>query len=71
MDNTQTYNGVLFGRANVADTEFRNCAVSGKIGTSLENLVTLTADNYMLYVGENYKGANTYITVENILFATE
>ena len=66
----QTYNGVLFGYCNQKNATFSNCRVSGVFGTSQEDKVTLTADNYFQYVGEN-KAGNTTITTSTITFATE
>ena len=64
----QTYNGVLFGYCNQANAKFSDCRVSGVFGTSQEDKVTLTADNYFQYVGEN-KAGNTTITTTTITFA--
>ena len=66
----QTYNGVLFGYCNQKNATFSNCRVSGVFGTSQEDKVTLTAENYFQYVGEN-KAGNTTITTSTITFATE
>ncbi|MBO4446796.1 MAG: hypothetical protein J5764_01575 [Bacteroidales bacterium] len=65
----QTYNGVLFGYCNHA-ASFSDCYVSGKIGTSLDNLVTLTAGNYFQFVGQATANAIN-VTTDNITFATE
>lgn len=65
LSGEQTYNGVLFGYCNNA-ASFTECSVNGKIGTSAENLVTLTAENYFQYVGQ--RGANAKITQTNIIF---
>ena len=56
-----------FGRSHCSGEVFSNCAVNGKIGTSLSNLVTLTAENYFQYVGQ--KESNTNINTDNIKFA--
>ena len=69
LSGNQTYNGVLFGYCNF-DATFSNCSVSGKIGTSLDNLVTLTADNYFPFVGQ-YTTNATSVTSDNITFYTE
>lgn len=66
LSGNQTYNGVLFGYCNNAAT-FSNCSVSGKIGTSLDNLVTLTAENYFPFVGQ-YTANATSVTAANITF---
>ena len=66
LSGNQTYNGVLFGYCNYAAT-FSNCSVSGKIGTSLDNLVTLTAENYFPFVGQ-YTANATSVTADNITF---
>ena len=66
INGNQTYNGVLFGYCDKAAT-FSNCSVSGKFGTSLENLVTLTADNYFQFVGQ-YTSKATSVTADNITF---
>ena len=66
LSGNQTYNGVLFGYCNNAAT-FNNCSVSGKIGTSLDNLVTLTAENYFPFVGQ-YTANATSVTAANITF---
>ena len=67
IDGAQTYNGVFYGHCTSTNGVFSGCSVSGKIGTSLDNLVTLTAENYFQYVGQ--KESNTSITPENIRFA--
>ncbi len=69
VSGNQTYNGVLFGYCNFAAT-FTNCSVSGKIGTSADNLVTLTSENYFPYVGQATAKA-TNATAANITFYAE
>lgn len=68
ISGNQTYNGVLFGYCNQANAQFSNCRVSGVFGTSQDNKVTLTADNYFQFVGEN-KANNTTINTTSITFA--
>ena len=63
----QTYNGMLYGNCNSSTAVFSNCSVSGRIGPSLDNLETLTAENYFLYVGQ--ESSNATVTKENITFA--
>ena len=67
LDGDQTYNGMLYGHCTSSGEVFSGCAVNGKIGTSLSNLVTLTAENYFQYVGQ--KESNTNINTDNIKFA--
>lgn len=69
LSGSQTYNGALFGYCNKAAT-FRSCSVSGKMGTSLDDLVTLTADNYFSFVGQ-YTNVATAVTTTNITFYAE
>ena len=62
-----TYAGALYGQCNKLAT-FSDCSVSGKVGKTTDNLLTLTAENYFPYVGQaNTK--NTTITTANIKFA--
>ncbi|MBO4670667.1 MAG: DUF4886 domain-containing protein [Bacteroidales bacterium] len=63
-DGAQTYNGVLYGYFSKTPT-LSNCSVSGKIGTSDADLVTLTAENYLQYVGQ----ANSVVTTDSVKFA--
>ena len=70
-EGNQTYNGVLFGYCNQAKAVFSNCRVSGVFGSSQDNKVTLTADNYFPFVGQIGDNGNATITPENITFAAE
>lgn len=63
------YNGVLYGRCQVA-ARFSDCSVSGMIGSSASDLVTLTASNYFQYVGEA-NASNSTISTTNITFYGE
>ena len=67
LSGTQTYNGVLFGYCNYAAT-FSGCRVSGEIGTSADNKVPLTAENYFQFTGEATIKCTSYTTA-NITFA--
>ena len=69
-DGNQTYNGVLFGYCNKTGATFSNCRVSGVFGTDWVHSVTLTAENYFQYVGEN-KANNATINNTTITFAAE
>ncbi|MBP5483075.1 MAG: phosphodiester glycosidase family protein [Bacteroidales bacterium] len=66
INGNQTYNGVLFGYCNY-DASFSGCRVSGVIGTSALNTVTLTSENYFQFVGQATATA-TQCTSENIAF---
>ena len=66
-DGNQTYAGVLYGRCQKA-AKFSGCSVSGAIGRYDGTVVTLTAQNYFQYVGEQY-AANTTLNTTNITFA--
>ena len=66
-----TYAGALYGSVASGaqgDAVFSGCSVSGKVGSSLDNLLTLTAENYFPYVGQ--ANANcTSLNQTNITFA--
>ena len=66
---TQTYNGVLFGYCN-KNASFSGCQVSGYFGTSSDNKVALTSENYFQFVGQATSVA-TQCTTANITFASE
>ena len=69
QNNTSNYNGVLFGLCNV-NASFSGCRVSGVIGTSDSNKVTLSSANYFNYVG--VIGSNcTSCDNSKITFASE
>ena len=66
-----TYAGALYGSiasAAQSDAEFSGCAVSGKVGKTEANALTLTAENYFAYVGAANANCAT-ATSENITFA--
>lgn len=65
--NKVTYAGVLYGQCNKAAV-FSGCSVSGKVGKTVDALLTLTAENYFPFVGQANAG-NTTISTENIKFA--
>lgn|GEM_PF-1823542 len=61
----------LFGYCNNAAT-FSGCSVSGKVGNSVDNLLTLSADNYFPFVGQAGTNADlTQISTTNIAFSSE
>lgn len=64
----QTYNGVLFGSCNCAAT-FSGCRVSGVFGTSADDKVTLTAENYFPFVGQRGTNCGASCNTTNITFA--
>ena len=64
----QTYNGVLFGYCNCAAT-FSGCRVSGVFGTSADDKVTLTAENYFPFVGQRGTNCGASCNTTNITFA--
>lgn len=66
-NNKVTYAGVLYGQCNKLAV-FSGCSVSGKVGKSVDNLLTLTAENYFPFVGQA-NANNTTISTENIKFA--
>ena len=66
-ENKVTYAGAFYGQCNKTAT-FSECTVSGKVGKTTDNLLTLTAENYFPFVGQAY-ASNTTITKENIKFA--
>ena len=66
-DNKATYAGALFGYCNNAAT-FSGCSVSGKVGTGLDNLLTLTTDNYFPFAGQATANCPS-ATATNITFA--
>ncbi|MBR6002573.1 MAG: DUF4886 domain-containing protein [Bacteroidales bacterium] len=69
--NSVTYAGALFGYCNNT-AKFSNCSVSGKVGNSVDNLLTLTADNYFPFVGQAGTNADlTQISTTNITFSSE
>lgn len=66
-----TYAGALYGSIGSnaqSDAEFSGCSVSGKVGKTEANLLTLTAENYFAYVGAANANCAT-ATAENITFA--
>ena len=67
-NNKTTYAGALYGQCNKNNAVFSGCSVSGKVGKSVDNLLTLTADNYFPFVGEAYTN-NASISKTNIKFA--
>ena len=70
-NNKATYAGALYGSvasAATATAAFSGCSVSGKVGKTEDNLLTLTAENYFPYVGQ--ANANcTSLNQTNITFA--
>ncbi len=64
----QTYNGVLFGLCNKAAT-FSGCRVSGVFGTSADDKVALTAENYFQFVGQRGTNCGESCNTTNITFA--
>jgi hypothetical protein len=69
-NNKATYAGALYGSVASAATSavFSGCSVSGKVGKSTSDLLTLTAENYFPFVG----AANTNcasLNTTNITFA--
>lgn len=69
LNGAQSYNGVLYGRCQKT-AQFAECSVSGKVGKTISDLITLSAENYFQYVGEAYS-TNTTINTTNITFASE
>ena len=67
-NNKTTYAGALYGQCKKNNAVFSGCSVSGKVGKSVDNLLTLTADNYFPFVGEAYTN-NASISKTNIKFA--
>ena len=67
-NNKTTYAGALYGQCNKNNAVFSGCSVSGKVGKSVDNLLTLTASNYLPFVGEANEN-NATITSTNIKFA--
>ncbi len=66
-----TYAGALYGSvasAATATAAFSGCSVSGKVGSSLDNLLTLTAENYFPFIGQANSGC-TSLNKTNITFA--
>ena len=64
----QTYNGVLFGYCNNAAT-FSGCRVSGVFGTSADDKVALTAENYFQFAGQRGTNCGASCNTTNITFA--
>ena len=67
-DGNQTYTGVLYGQCSKNKAKFSGCSVSGKIGKSRTELITLTAENYFQYVGQ-VNANNETMNETNITFA--
>ena len=68
-DNKTTYAGALFGYCNY-NADFSGCSVNGKVGNSVDDLLTLAAGNYFPFVGQATSVA-THVTTTNITFASE
>ena len=64
----QTYNGVLFGLCDKAAT-FSGCRVSGVFGTSADDKVALTAENYFQFAGQRGPNCGASCNTTNITFA--
>jgi hypothetical protein len=64
----QTYNGVLFGLCDKAAT-FSGCRVSGVFGTSADDKVELTAENYFQFAGQRGTNCGASCNTTNITFA--
>ncbi|MBO4434423.1 MAG: DUF4886 domain-containing protein [Bacteroidales bacterium] len=66
-----TYAGALYGSvasAATATAAFSGCSVSGKVGNSVDALLTLTAENYFPFVGAANANCSSLNTT-NITFA--
>ncbi len=69
-NNKATYAGALYGSVTSAanGAVFSGCSVSGKVGKSMDALLTLTADNYFPFVGAANANCSSLNTT-NITFA--